>query len=111
MLFTTDVSTEAMAHASRYDALKGPLGPFNEIGVGALDESATTEPVEIDAAHQVAVLIYTSSATGGPRGAMLTHDNLLFSARITANFRRIDADEKRYITHPISHIAGMSLLS
>jgi long-chain acyl-CoA synthetase len=110
MLFTTDVSTEAMAHASRYDALKGPLGPFNEIGVGALEESATTEPVEIDAAHQVAVLIYTSSATGGPRGAMLTHDNLLFSARITANFRRIDANEKRYITHPISHIAGMSLL-
>src|SRR5258708_20094826 len=41
---------------------------------------------------------------------MLTHDNLLVSARTTAHFRRMEASDKVYVVLPISHIVGISLL-
>src|SRR5260370_28375965 len=41
---------------------------------------------------------------------MLTHDNLLFGAKTTAHFRKIDANDKLYVVDPISHIVGISQL-
>ncbi len=41
---------------------------------------------------------------------MLTHENLLISAKTTADFRRMEASDKVYIVLPISHIVGISLL-
>src|SRR5215213_7239841 len=45
VLFTSGVSKEAAAHASRYDAENRRIGPLLEIGVGPLNESAMVEPV------------------------------------------------------------------
>jgi acyl-CoA synthetase (AMP-forming)/AMP-acid ligase II len=108
--FTAGVSGEAAAHASRYGANVQNVGPLRQIGVSALNEATSPEPVEADAARQVAVLIYTSGTTGAPKGVMLTHQNLLFSAKTTAAIRRMTADDKLYCVLPISHIVGISLL-
>jgi long-chain acyl-CoA synthetase len=110
VFFTSGVSREAAAHASRCDASVQSVGPLQEIGVSALNENTLPESVEADAARQVAVLIYTSGTTGTPKGVMLTHRNLLFSAKTTAWFRRMDANDKVYVVLPISHIVGISLL-
>jgi len=64
------------------------------------------EPVETDPSRQVAALVYTSGTTGNPKGVMLTHRNLLFSARIMGT-QRGPAD-KAYCVLPISHIVGYS---
>src|SRR4029079_14213067 len=110
VFFTSNISKEAAAHASRYGAANERLGPLPEIGVGPLNESASVEPVEADPVKQVAVLIYTSGTTGTPKGVMLSHDNLLISAKTTAYFRKMNQDDKIYLVLPISHIVGISLL-
>ena len=110
MFFTSGISKEAAAHASRYGAENRRVGPLQEIGIGPLHDSATVEPVEADPVKQVAVLIYTSGTTGTPKGVMLTHDNLLISARTTAHIRKMTEDDKIYLVLPISHIVGISLL-
>ena len=110
MFFTADVSKEALAHAERYGAAIQAVGPLEAIGVSALNEHAETEPVAASPSEQVAVLIYTSGTTGTPKGVMLTHENLLFSAKATAQFRRLDQNDVVYVVLPISHIVGISLL-
>ena len=110
VLFTVGVSREAADHAARCEANIGHIGPLNDIGIGALNEQATAEPVEESSARQVAVLIYTSGTTGTPKGVMLTHENLLISAKTTAWFRKMDANDKVYVVLPISHIVGIALL-
>jgi long-chain acyl-CoA synthetase len=111
VFFTSDVSKEAAAHAARWGADLQDVGPLHGIGVSALNENTLAEPVETDGARQVAVLIYTSGTTGTPKGVMLTHRNLLFSAKTTAAIRNMTDADVQYCVLPISHIVGISLLT
>ncbi|MEA2899150.1 MAG: long-chain acyl-CoA synthetase [Bradyrhizobium sp.] len=111
MFFTTGVSEEAATHATRYDAPVQNIGPLHGIGVSALNQATQPEPVEADGVRQVAVLIYTSGTTGTPKGVMLTHRNLLFSAKTSADLRNMTAEDVQYCVLPISHIVGISLLT
>jgi long-chain acyl-CoA synthetase len=111
MLFTADVSAEAAAHAARCDAPVQDVGALCSIGVSALNQVTKPEPIEADGARQVAVLIYTSGRTGTPKGVMLTHRNLLLSARSTPALRSTTAEGVQYCVLPISHIVGISLLT
>jgi long-chain acyl-CoA synthetase len=108
--FATAVSKEAASHASRLGAVVRDLGPLRDIGITPLNAAAIVEPVEESGGRQVAVLIYTSGTTGAPKGVMLSHENLLLSAKTTALVRRMHAGDKVYLALPISHIVGISLL-
>ncbi len=57
-----------------------------------------------------AVIIYTSGTTGRPKGAELTHFNLLFNARISATTLGIEwfPDDVALVALPLFHSFGLS---
>ncbi|MCE4611222.1 MAG: long-chain fatty acid--CoA ligase [Desulfurococcales archaeon] len=68
---------------------KPPQGDRHESFSKALRSEPIREPEEVDPEDDVAALMYTGGTTGLPKGAMLTHRNLL------ANVIQIDAWFKR----------------
>ena len=110
VLFNAALSKEAADHASRASAAIRAIGPFGGIGVGPLNEEAPAEPVEADAARQVAALMYTSGTTGAPKGVMLSHHNLLVAARTSGLMRNTGPADRIYGVLPMSHIVGYSIL-
>ncbi|WP_156435023.1 class I adenylate-forming enzyme family protein [Bradyrhizobium lablabi] len=110
VLFNSALSREAADHALRAGASTRSIGPFGGIGVAPLNEEARAEPVEADAARQVAALMYTSGTTGTPKGVMLSHRNLLIAAKTSGVLRRTGPADRIYGVLPMSHIVGYSIL-
>ena len=106
VFYTVEVSDAARRHAERHDADITVLRGLGTLGVGPLNRETAPEPIEADPSRQVAALVYTSGTTGNPKGVMLTHGNLLFSARAAAAQR--EPTDKAYCVLPISHIVGFS---
>jgi acyl-CoA synthetase (AMP-forming)/AMP-acid ligase II len=81
-----------------------------QIGLGPLNENVQPEPIDADIGSRVAALIYTSGTTGLPKGVMLTHRNLLFSAAGAAKIRSLNPEDRLYGILPLSHIVGLSIV-
>lgn len=61
-------------------------------------------------AEDTAVIIYTSGTTGKPKGAELTHNNLMHNAILSAELLKLVADDKLLIVLPLFHIFGMTVM-
>ena len=58
------------------------------------------------AVNQCCCLVYTSGTTGTPKGVMLSHDNIVFTAMTVVDMLKLD--KERIISYlPLSHIAGL----
>ncbi|MEO0938264.1 MAG: AMP-binding protein [Pseudomonadota bacterium] len=97
---TTGVSKDAAAHASRY-GLEEQTGPYGALALGAKHASNP------DSSEDLAVLLYTTGTTGAPKGVMLSHSNVRFGGRTSANLRDMVPSDLIYGVLPITHVFGL----
>ena len=74
---------------------------------------AGASPVEAPhptTADDTAVVLYTSGTTGRPKGAELTHANLLFNARAAAGLVDLGPDTVALVSLPLFHAFGMTVM-
>jgi long-chain acyl-CoA synthetase len=81
-------------------------------GVTSLSEiEPTTSPDDAMVQREpsdTAVMLYTSGTTGRPKGALLTHSNLLWNAQISAELHGIGRDDRLLGTLPLFHSFGQT---
>ncbi len=61
-------------------------------------------------AEDTCVIIYTSGTTGRPKGAELTHSNLLLNAIVGCDLLKATPEDVALIVLPLFHIFGMTVL-
>lgn len=56
--------------------------------------------------EDTAVVMYTSGTTGKPKGVMLSHHNIIETAKIWSDSMKITENDRTYICTPLFHCAG-----
>lgn len=83
--------------------------PWSELA-RAQEHPSTPIRVEVDAADPW-VICYTGGSTGLPKGALLTHGNLLANAVNTVSSWQLDANDVAILNAPLFHVGGLSVLT
>jgi len=71
---------------------------------------ATTIETSRTSAEDTAVIIYTSGTTGRPKGAELTHSNLMLNTIVSADVSQMTHDDNILTVLPLFHIFAMTCL-
>jgi acyl-CoA synthetase (AMP-forming)/AMP-acid ligase II len=79
--------------------------PYDELVVAG---ATTPPPVEVDE-DDTAWLIYTSGTTGFPKGAMLTHRNLVAAVLESVIEYQPQPGERNLLAFPLCHVAGYTV--
>lgn len=105
VLYTVQVSSDAQIHADA-DAARNVEGGYGKVSVSTPFDS-TPQPME-PGLRQVGVVLYTTGTTGAPKGVMLTHGNLLFAGKASAELRDMTPTDTVYGVLPMTHVFGLA---
>ena len=90
-----------------------PAGPSPIEGTTTLGQLMYNRPPTFDTvmthADDTAVILYTSGTTGSPKGAELTHSNMLLNARLSDTMYHAEADDVHLVTLPLFHSFGQTV--
>ncbi|GGS18797.1 fatty-acyl-CoA synthase [Streptomyces humidus] len=104
------------SHAGLVAGLPGNSDVRTYVEVGAEYEealdAACDEPIDTPVAlDDTCIIMYTSGTTGRPKGAMLTHGNLIWNAVNVLVDIDLIADERALVSAPLFHTAGLNMLT
>jgi long-chain acyl-CoA synthetase len=60
--------------------------------------------------NEIASLVYTSGTTGEPKGAMISHDNLIYEAQVIDKLGILSSEDVQLIFLPLAHIFARVLV-
>ena len=81
------------------------LGP----GVGVAADAAATPELDAAGPDDPALIVYTSGTTGAPKGALLSHGNLLAGVQSVRLAWRWTPDDRLLCALPLFHVHGLGV--
>ncbi len=88
------------------DASERPVSGLG-MDLAGLAVGGSDGPIDCAASDDLALLVYTSGTTGAPKGAPLTHGNLLASATAISLAWRWEPEDTLLLTLPLFHVHGL----
>lgn len=82
--------------------------PFGDLAAAGAQHSALS--TQDSSRQSVAAIIYTSGTTGRPKGAMLTHGNILFNIEATKAGHGLRGDDIHLLVVPLFHVTGLNTI-
>ena len=101
LLVTTDESAAAGADV--------PVVRLSLPGLGELAEAEPYDDVAPTSSEDTACLVYTSGTTGTPKGAELTHLQLVMNAQVSGALFGVGAGDVSLAVVPLFHVYGLSV--
>ena len=86
-----------------------PIEGAKTLGMVMANQSPVTETAQTSP-DDTAVIIYTSGTTGKPKGAELTHSNIMLNTVLSSNIVSLSKEDKQLIVLPLFHIFAMVVL-
>ena len=82
-------------------------GSLFDLFLAASSEGKTVEAIVPRGSDDLASIIYTSGTTGKPKGAMITHNNLISNAEMLTEAWAYSADDVLLHALPLFHVHGL----
>ncbi len=101
-------SCEHMVMITANPAAPSPIEGVMTLGMLMHGKSPVFEGVDTEATD-TAVILYTSGTTGQPKGAELSHSNMVMNARLSDNMYEAAEHEIHLITLPLFHSFGQTV--
>ncbi|MDQ2700356.1 MAG: AMP-binding protein [Actinomycetota bacterium] len=113
MVITTEqlagLAETAIGDSGRILLVEGPVESDGDLRIAHRSGDPLAAKRKGELGPDVALVLYTSGTTSRPKGVMLTHESLLFTARTYAEHFRLQTGDRTLVCLPLFHANGLLL--